>query len=501
MWRLCQQSWRSIPLHISTENSSTEFSVFLFYAFFCVISRSVAIWQLSEILQYPTQEKEKMMLDKTEVKKIFDDLSPIRKRIKRLSTETLVVTFSELIFEALEFFSDDVENIEGFFILDKETIELKSQDGYYIVGSDKKDVLIQHKNICCYVSPEGVSWKKHGYRELAFIVNGYKKDLEFYVPEKIADMADTFHGDCARYVEERFEDVASIYNKLCGEHDKKTYLTVIKALATGDSGYISLSDYPQYCHPVCKPVVGDIVVDGGLDTAETPKMFATMISKTGEVFGFEPGPQVVNCENGVKGFGNITIINMGLSSQKGVFYLTNSSSASQVIHSYAEGAVECKVIDMDTFFTDYTDKYPTLIKLDIEGSEQAALRGARSVLNAFHPKMMVAIYHSPADYIDIPMFFVNQYPEYDLHIGHHTESQCETVLYAAMSGHFHPMPMITARHLKKQMQLLGDISSKFDCMSTQLAGIQDTLIPGYRFFWRKIKKFVQKVKRIVKVEG
>lgn len=339
------------------------------------------------------------MLDKNEVKKVFDELSPIRKRIKCLHKGTLIVTFSELVFEALDFFSDDVENIEGFFILDKETIELNKLDSYYIIGSDKKDVLIQHKNICCYVSPDGDSWRIHGFLELVFTLNGYKKDLQFYVPEKIADIPIWWNGDCAGYVEERFDDVVSIYNKINSENDKKTYLTVIKALATGDPGYISLSDYPQWCHPACKAVVGDIVVDGGLDTADTPKMFATMISKTGEVFGFEPGPQAAACENDVKGFANITIINRGLSSNEGRFYLVAEGPGSFVVHHKVEGAIECSVIDIDTFFTDYTDRWPTLIKLDIEGSEQNALRGARSVLNVFHPKIMVALYHSPADYI------------------------------------------------------------------------------------------------------
>lgn len=464
------------------------------------------------------------MIDKAEVKKIFDGLSPIRKRIKSLNKGTLVVTFSEFIFEALEFFSDDVENIEGFFILDKETVELVSHDGYYIVGSDKKDILIQHKNICCFVSLSCNAWHRHGPDQLAYIVNSYKKDLQYSIPEKIADMLGWWHGDCANYVEERFDDVVSIYNKINGEDSKKTYLTIIKALATGDPGYISVSDYPQYYHPECKPVVGDVVVNGGLYTADSCKWFSSLVSKTGEVLGFEPAPLAVMCENDIKDFENIKVFNLGLSADKGDFYLVlKDGGASHVVNHKVEGSVNCSVIDIDTFFTEYTAKYPTLIKLDIEGSEQQALRGARSILSEFHPKMMVSLYHSYADYIDIPMFFINQYPEYNLYIGHHTNFQCETVLYAAMSEPSHPMPMVTSRHLKKQMQLLGDISSKldcinshvvekheeqkleeilskFDCMSTQLAGIQDTHLPGYRFFWRKIKKIAQKIKQIVKVK-
>ena len=72
----------------------------------------------------------------------------------------------------------------------------------------------------------------------------------------------------------------------------------------------------------------------------------------------------------------------------------------------------------------------TFIKMDVEGSEMNALRGARKTILKNHPKLAICIYHKNRDFIEIPTWIHKLVPEYKLYVRHHSFSVNETVLYA-----------------------------------------------------------------------
>ncbi len=55
-----------------------------------------------------------------------------------------------------------------------------------------------------------------------------------------------------------------------------------------------------------------------------------------------------------------------------------------------------------------------LIKMDIEGAEEAALTGARNVLRRFHPKLTIAAYHKPSDPWVLTRTIKELAPEYNV---------------------------------------------------------------------------------------
>lgn len=70
------------------------------------------------------------------------------------------------------------------------------------------------------------------------------------------------------------------------------------------------------------------------------------------------------------------------------------------------------------------------LKFDIEGAESFALRGGKNTIIADRPQIAVSIYHSPEDFINIPIYLIDNLKNYQFFIGHYSLDIYETVLYA-----------------------------------------------------------------------
>ena len=88
---------------------------------------------------------------------------------------------------------------------------------------------------------------------------------------------------------------------------------------------------------------------------------------------------------------------------------------------------EIQIVDLDTYFG---EKHVSFIKADIEGSEMAMLRGARTIIQRDKPMLAICLYHSLSDYYEIPLYLKELAPEYRFWVRHHTATSVETVLYA-----------------------------------------------------------------------
>lgn len=61
----------------------------------------------------------------------------------------------------------------------------------------------------------------------------------------------------------------------------------------------------------------------------------------------------------------------------------------------------------------------TLIKYDVEGSEEAALRGSAETIRKYKPRLIVSLYHRTEDYITLPLLIHELNPAYKLYLRHH----------------------------------------------------------------------------------
>lgn len=74
---------------------------------------------------------------------------------------------------------------------------------------------------------------------------------------------------------------------------------------------------------------------------------------------------------------------------------------------------------------------PDFIKMDIEGAEPMAIKGARETITSCKPRLAISIYHNFSDLWEIPLMIYDICPEYSFFCKkHHPIHEC--ILYAAI---------------------------------------------------------------------
>ena len=104
--------------------------------------------------------------------------------------------------------------------------------------------------------------------------------------------------------------------------------------------------------------------------------------------------------------------------------LMSSSGASYALCAQGDTEVQCAALDELL-----ADETPTFIKMDIEGSEIDALRGAAATIRRCSPKLAVSVYHRPDDLWKIPLLLKELLPNSKLTLRSHMLDGFDTVCY------------------------------------------------------------------------
>lgn len=173
----------------------------------------------------------------------------------------------------------------------------------------------------------------------------------------------------------------------------------------------------------------EVFIDGGAYVGDTIQDFIKIGGgQYKAIYAWEPDTDnLKQMKKRLHQYKNINIVPCGLWDQKDELGFTQGENATAKISSEATNKIKVDSIDNVC-----ADEQVTLIKMDIEGSEQKALRGAVSVIKRDKPKLAICIYHSPEDLYEIPFWIKSVVPEYKLYIRHHSDTGAETVVYATV---------------------------------------------------------------------
>ena len=173
---------------------------------------------------------------------------------------------------------------------------------------------------------------------------------------------------------------------------------------------------------------GEVFVDAGSLDGMTSVYFKEWCKEIpAMVYAFEPDEknQKKCYENLMQRGISFQIIPKGVwSTETTLTFCSNSNGTSKVAES---GNVKIEVTTLDSALQGIG---PTFIKMDIEGSELQALKGAEKTIKIFKPKLAISIYHKPEDIWELPEIILKYNPDYKLYLRHYSFTASETVLYA-----------------------------------------------------------------------
>lgn len=152
------------------------------------------------------------------------------------------------------------------------------------------------------------------------------------------------------------------------------------------------------------------VVDAGAHIGYYTLLAAKRVGKSGKVFAFEPEPygySLLSKNIELNQFDNVVLVRKAISDKEGTarLWLPPCREAASIFASRdADESTLVETITLDEFFKD--NPSIDVIKMDIEGAEMAALKGAREIISRnknlkilleFHPLGILASGYSPEE--------------------------------------------------------------------------------------------------------
>jgi FkbM family methyltransferase len=310
-----------------------------------------------------------------------------------------VVIDKKYLKDQISFFEMQVEALEDIILRNDKLI--------VIVGMSDENLIIENK-----------------LKQITNIENIIKIDYCIFYPG---------YRFTREFIISNFNHFKWLSNILQDQRSKDTLIAYINQRISGDMGYLrSLKTARQY-YPdqIIEFENENTYIDCGAYTGDTiSELFSFMIRDGGKFFSksiaFEPDK--INFDNllqVVSSIPNVECHNKGVWSFSGELKFFENGYLNSSISD--EGNISIPVAAIDDSIG---NAIPTFIKMDIEGSELEALRGATKIISKYKPKLAICVYHKNEDLIEIPKLILSLRDDYKLYLrSHHYDSE-EVVLYA-----------------------------------------------------------------------
>lgn len=218
-----------------------------------------------------------------------------------------------------------------------------------------------------------------------------------------------------------------LYAMVADEISRKVFLDVLRFRLTAKLEY--MRDYEvrlkdQYFEDFMK-YRDEIFVDAGGYDGDTTEEFINRYPDYKKIYLFEPSQKNLSAaKQRLNGRRDIDFRSVGLSNTSGTLHFdADAGSASAVTDGEGE-SISVVALDEELWNTPIS-----FIKMDLEGWEMNALRGAEQTIKNNKPKLAIAVYHAAKDFREVPQYLIGLNPNYKVYLRHYTQGWSETVMY------------------------------------------------------------------------
>jgi FkbM family methyltransferase len=242
-------------------------------------------------------------------------------------------------------------------------------------------------------------------------------------------------------IQSRFGDYESVYASLSDERSKAVYLGILNSKISLDSRYLegiaSPSGEQYFDKDLIKLSENEVFCDCGSFNGDTLETFIALSGgKYKKYIAIEADKDTfaeLNQKIAAKGYANVQTHNLACWNEKTVLKFQPAQTAGHVTE---QGGI---AVNADTLDNILNDENVTFLKMDIEGAEEMALKGAGRVIRQHKPILAICLYHSLEDHYKLPLIMKELNPDYRLFVRHYTDMvDVETVCYAIPEDRWTP---------------------------------------------------------------
>ncbi len=220
---------------------------------------------------------------------------------------------------------------------------------------------------------------------------------------------------------------------LCDEFSKKTVRNLIEFRKSKNMKLLKeiIVENQYFQKELLIPRNYEVFIDGGAYVGDTIESFRNVYMNGNDssfmAYAWEPDEKNWKILKKTCAGLNVKIVPYGLWSKKESLTFTENVSGNSCIDKNGN-----KIVRVDSIDNIHGNEKITFIKMDIEGAEIEALKGAKNVIMNQKPKLAICIYHKPEHLFEIPLLIHEFVPEYKFYIRHHSDTLSETVLYCSI---------------------------------------------------------------------
>lgn len=248
--------------------------------------------------------------------------------------------------------------------------------------------------------------------------------LQLAYPDELSEVDYLENTDIISNKKKLFMAVCS---HLADEASRNEYQSVLNFRLNRDIRFMDTFKFrikEQYFEPFLKLPPDAVFVDGGGYDAETTLEFIKNRPDYTKVYYFEPAVASIKLsKEKLRAYPKIEFYQKGLWSTEEILQFENNLGTSNRISEMGQVSIEATSIDKAI-----NDKID-FIKLDIEGAEVEALKGAQNTIKKYKPRIAVCVYHKQRDFIDIPRLLLTYNPDYKVYFRHYTQGVVESVMF------------------------------------------------------------------------
>ncbi len=271
----------------------------------------------------------------------------------------------------------------------------------YLKNLSKEEIFEQTKNTFLSINPQ-----------IQYSIEDYFKKFPYWGKLNCKEQEyEHFHLK-AEALSTHLQDFIWLYEQLKDYRSKKLLLAILNNWYQYDFTTLDGAHEKNYTHYFDLDLINcneEVFVDLGAYIGDTVLDYIHTYGENSyqKIYAYEISDDILEyLKQNTNAYANIEIRNKAVIDKISTMYLGENSvdASANTIEEVGEKQIATTSLDLDI------EEPITMIKMDIEGSEQRALLGAKNHIQKEHPKLLISVYHNLEDLWKIPSMIEEMCP-------------------------------------------------------------------------------------------